>query len=211
MGVERYEDGSAAPHAERDALAVRNQLIGLGWPDRNVLWLAGRRADRSEARRAWETFKRRGAAAAKVFVYFSGRTAQDPKTGRTTLLAWDGGAVPLQEVLDGAAGLGAGAAFAVVDAPAALGGARPGLVAMAAAGPGEARQVSNAAGHGLFTLELLRALLGAADKKGKVSARAAFDRAAARVKAASSGGQTPAWSAAPGADPVLVEGSSRER
>lgn len=208
-GVERYEDGGLAPHAERDALAVRNQLIGLGWPDRNVLWFSGRRAERAQLRQGLEAFRRRGAAAAKTFLYFAGRAVTDPGTGRTSLLAWDGGRIPLDDVLDAAPG--AGAAVAVFEAPAALGAARPGLAAMAAAGPGETRGVDEGAGHGTFTLELLRALTGAADKKGRVSARAAFDRAAARVREASGGSQGPSWSAGAGADPVLIEGSVRDR
>ncbi|MBI5239902.1 MAG: hypothetical protein HY926_05480 [Elusimicrobia bacterium] len=123
-GVERYEDGGLAPHAERDALAVRNQLIGLGWPDRNVLWFSGRRAERAQLRQGLEAFRRRGAAAAKTFLYFAGRAVTDPGTGRTSLLAWDGGRIPLDDVLDAAPG--AGAAVAVFEAPAALGPARPG-------------------------------------------------------------------------------------
>jgi hypothetical protein len=209
VGIERYEDGGKVLHAERDASAVRNQLIGLGWPDRNVLWFFGRRADRAGLLRGLETVKRRGAASAKMFLYFAGRTAVDPETGRTVLLAWDGGRVPLDSVLEAAAG--APAAVALIEAPAALGAPRPGLAALGAAGPGEDRVSDEAGGHGLFTLEFLRALTGAADKKGKVSARAAFERAAAKVREASGGSQSPAWSGVEGVDPVLVEGSSRER
>jgi hypothetical protein len=210
-GIERYQDGSSAPHAERDAVAVRNQLIGLGWPDRNVLWSAGRRADRAQLLQGLENLKHRGAGAAKVFVYFAGRTAQDPKTGRTMLVAWDGGTVPLEDVLEAEAGLGAGAAVAVVEAPASLGQPRPGLVAMAAAASDQRREVSASEGHGIFTLELLRAFNGAADKQGKVTARAAFERAAAGVGETSAGRQVPGCSAVTGVDAVIVEGSRSNR
>jgi hypothetical protein len=210
VGVERYDDGVSAPHAERDAAAVRSQLIGLGWPDRNVFFLAGRRASRSAMREALEAFQRRGAAATKAFVYFAGRTTQNPKTGRSALMGWDGGAVDLGDILEAAAGLRAGWTLAVVEAPAALGAARPGVAAMAAAGPAQKRQVDDSQGHGLFTLEVLQALIGAADKNGKVSARGVFDRAAARV-GAEAAGQMPAWSAPEGFDPVLVEGSRQKR
>lgn len=207
-GIERYEDGGEAPHAERDAAAVRAQLIGLGWPDRNVLWFPGRRADRASLLRGLEALKRRGAAASRIFLYFAGRTETDAG-GRTVLVAWDGGRVPLDAAL--AAAEGSPSALVLIEAPAALGAPRPGLAAMSAAGAAEARRVDEAQGHGLFTLEFLRALTGAADKKGKVSARAAFERAAARVRDASAGSQSPAWVSAEGVDPVLVEGSSRER
>jgi hypothetical protein len=209
VGIERYEDGGKVLYAERDASAVRNQLIGLGWPDRNVLWFFGRRADRAGLLRGLETVKRRGAASAKTFFYFAGRTTVEPGTGRTVLLAWDGGKVPLDAVLEAAAG--SPSALVLIEAPAALGAPRPGLAALGAAGPGEDRGVDEAGGHGLFTLEFLRALTGAADKKGKVSASAAFERAAAKVREASGGSQSPAWSGVEGVDPVLVEGSSRER
>ncbi|MFA6003403.1 MAG: hypothetical protein WC881_04980, partial [Elusimicrobiota bacterium] len=81
VGVERYEDGSQAAYAERDAAAIRAQLIGLGWPDRNVFWLAGRRADRAAVRAALQACSRRGAGAAKAFFYFAGLTGTDPKGG----------------------------------------------------------------------------------------------------------------------------------
>ncbi|MFA6003404.1 MAG: hypothetical protein WC881_04985, partial [Elusimicrobiota bacterium] len=119
----------------------------------------------------------------------------------------DGG-LAWSEFMDTASGLGAGAALVMIDAPTAGVQAGTGVAVLAGAGPKEDRIVDTKDGHGLFTLEFIRALTGAADKKGQVTLRAAFEQAAAKVKSASGGAQTPVLSAPEGWDPVLVEGSA---
>ncbi|MDD5658276.1 MAG: hypothetical protein PHF00_13575, partial [Elusimicrobia bacterium] len=198
VAVDRRADGSACDFAERDAAAVRAQLIGLGWPDGNVLVLTGRRATLSALRQALDVLKRRGPSASRVAFYFSGVAAADAQ-GRSRLMVFDAG-LPLDEVLEALAGLGSRGALAILDAPAAPGAPRPGLAVLAGAGAGQARGTDAGQGHGLFTLELLRALRSAADEEGRIAVRAVFERAAVRLKD-SSASQTAAWSAPEGLDP----------
>ena len=46
-GVEAYSDVVAAPHAVRDAVAVKRHLLALGYPERNVILLADQKAGKS--------------------------------------------------------------------------------------------------------------------------------------------------------------------
>jgi hypothetical protein len=91
VGVEKYNDLPDAQFAERDAKAVRDHLLALGFAPRNVMLLTGARASRSGIATAVE---RKLPAMTKpgstVFFYYSGHGAPDPATGKAYLLPADG-------------------------------------------------------------------------------------------------------------------------
>lgn len=209
--------GSGARWAERDASAVRAQLLGLGFPASKVLLLSGPRARASDLERALERWLPEQGALSTAVLYFSGRGALDRGAGEAFLLDAETdpasprrGGLSVERAL---ALLGAAKAerrFAVIDAcfsgraercPAAPPStperplAAEGVWTLAAASPGQPALSDDAEGHGLLTHRFLVAL-SSADPAGRVAAADAARRAAAEVAlAARAGGfeQAPSW------------------
>ncbi len=208
VGVDKYQDAPEARFAEDDAAAVRDRLIKLGWPSRNVLTLTGPRAGRAGLERYLEQWLPANARAdSKFFFYFAGDGAVDAKTGIAYILPWDADAgmleqtgYPLPLLRRRLGALGPRGAAAVIDAgfsgtgeraSAAPGGkAAPAVSADAAAGedrgdvflasaPDETVGVIEMSGSGLFTETFLNAL--AAAPSGPLDLRALFADVQARV------------------------------
>ncbi len=206
VGVEKYQDAPAARFAEADAQAVRERLLKLGWPARNVLTLIGPRAGRAGFERYLEQWLPANAKAdSKFFFYFAGDGALDPKSKIAYLLPWDGDPAMLEQtgyplpLLRGRlAALGPAGAAAVIDAgfsgtgeraTAASGGSLPvsaaapagadrGDVILAAA-PDETVGVIEMSGAGLLTETFLNALADA--PSGPLDLRALFNGLQASV------------------------------
>jgi hypothetical protein len=91
VGVEKYNDLPDAQYAERDAIAVRDHLLALGFAPRNVILLTGARASKAGITTGVE---RKLPAMVKptstVFFYYSGHGAPDTANGRAYLLPADG-------------------------------------------------------------------------------------------------------------------------
>ena len=217
VGVEKYAEGLPdAQFAESDARAVREHLLALGVPERNMKFLVGQRALLSALSAYLEEWLPRNVKEdSRVYVYFSGHGAPDPASGQAFLVPWDGSpsflnktAYPLQKLY---AGLGALKARQVLVALASCfsgaggrsvlaEGARP-LVAkvdvslaaggkvtvFAAASGSEVTATLKESGHGLFTYYFLRGLGGeAADVTGAVGVRALYDYLKPKVQDAAS-------------------------
>ena len=91
VGVENYARLPKADFARRDAEAVRAHLTALGYPARNVVVLSEAEASFSSIEKHVESWlARKVNADSRVFFYFSGHGAPDPKTGETYLMPWDG-------------------------------------------------------------------------------------------------------------------------
>ncbi|MBI5625420.1 MAG: caspase family protein [Elusimicrobia bacterium] len=91
VGIEKYESLPSADFAERDARAVREHLLGLGYPERNVVFLTGSKAGKAGIQKYVESWLPRNVkAGSRVFVYFSGHGAPDPVSGEAFLVPWDG-------------------------------------------------------------------------------------------------------------------------
>jgi hypothetical protein len=91
VGIEKYADLPQADFAERDAQAMRDHLLALGYPPRNVVLLKGDKAVRSGIEKYVESWLPSHVDEnSKVFVYFSGHGAPDVKTGAAYLVPWDG-------------------------------------------------------------------------------------------------------------------------
>ncbi|MDX6770824.1 MAG: caspase family protein [Elusimicrobiota bacterium] len=210
IGVQDYADLPPATHARRDAEAMRRQLLALGVPERNLVLLTDARAGRSSLEKHLEAWlPRLVKPSSRVFVFFSGHGAPDPKTGKAYLVPWDGDAAylettgyPLARLYDKLSALPAREVVVALDAcfsgaggrSVLAKGARP-LVAKVDAGApsprltvlaaAEGDQITGALddkGHGLFTYHLLQGMAGgAADASGRVTARALHDYLSPRV------------------------------
>ncbi|MBI3552211.1 MAG: ankyrin repeat domain-containing protein [Elusimicrobia bacterium] len=213
VGVESYaHELPKADFAERDAEAVRRNLISLGYPSRHVKVLTNALASKSALQAVLEDWLKRNVKEdSRVFFYFSGHGAPDPTSGKAYLVPFDGDpeyltrtALPLAELYADLDKLPAKQVVVALDScfsgaggrSVLAHGARP-LVNKIDAAPAEARNtvVFSAAsgdeitgtlddqGHGLFTYYFLKGLAGAAaDKSGQVTASGLNDYLKPKVR-----------------------------
>ncbi|HEX4049044.1 MAG TPA: caspase family protein, partial [Elusimicrobiota bacterium] len=92
VGVEKYSsDLPDARFARRDAQAVRDQLVAMGYPPRNIAFLTDSQASLGAVKKNVESWlPDRVDANSTVFVYFAGHGSPDPATGLAYLVPWDG-------------------------------------------------------------------------------------------------------------------------
>lgn len=205
VGVEKYDALPSAEFAERDAAAVREHLLALGFPERNIVYLTGSKASRAGLAKNLESWLIRNAGdKSTVFFYFSGHGAPDPKTGQAYLVPFDGDtqfleetAYPVKRLYQRLNDIKAKSVIVTLDAcfPGAGGrsvlakGTRPlvsridagkdaagRLVVFTAAGEAEITGTEESQGHGVFTYYFLKGLSGdARDKNGRITARGLYD------------------------------------
>jgi len=186
VGIENYESLPKADFAEHDAETVREHLAALGYPRRNIVFLAGGKAGKAGMEKYLQAWLPRNVPdGGKVLFYFSGHGAPDPRTGEAYLVPWDGdpkfientgyplkrlyrelGALRAKEVIvaldacfSGAGGrsvLAKGARPLVTKVD--LGSDLGKLVVLSAAAGDEITGTDEIQGHGLFTYHLLNAL-----------------------------------------------------
>jgi hypothetical protein len=199
VGVENYPRLPRADFAGRDAEAVRNHLVALGYPERNIAFLTGRDASKAGLAKHLEVWLPRNVKPnSEVFFYYSGHGAPDLKTGEAYLVPADGDpeylevtAYPIKRLYEKLGALnvknivvaldscfsGAGGRSVIPE------GTRPLVTTVKMSEPISERIVSLTAakaeqisgtlkdeGHGLFTYFLLEGLNGAArDASGAVT------------------------------------------
>jgi hypothetical protein len=98
VGIEKYAGLPTATYAERDAVAVRDHLLALGYPARNVMLLLGAQATKgglSAALNSW--LKNRATEKSTVFFYYSGHGAPDVSSREAYLVPADGQAEDLSD------------------------------------------------------------------------------------------------------------------
>jgi hypothetical protein len=205
IGIEKYADLPDAEFAVRDAEAIRRYLLAMGYPERNLIYLTGQNATRASIHKYLrEWLPRNVRADSRVFFYYSGHGAPDPKTGEAYLVPWDGDprflqttAYPTRELYLALDGLPAGDVIVALDAcfsgaggrsvmakgsrpmgitvsPAAL--PRGKLVLFGAASGDEITGSLEEQGHGLFTYYFLKGLSGAAKgPSGTVTLQGLYD------------------------------------
>jgi hypothetical protein len=187
VGVEAYQDKELpqADFAERDARAVREHLVALGVPERNIKMLIGPDATKAKLLGTLhEWLGRNTNGKSKAYFYFSGHGAPDPQTGSAYLVPWDGDAtllketgVPLSQLYSDLSSLKASHSVAMLDAcfsgaggrSVIARGTRPlvsvlkmdnvpdNVTVLAAASANQVGGTLKAQGHGLFTYYLLKA------------------------------------------------------
>jgi len=203
VGIEKYMDLPDAQYAEHDAEAMKNHLIAAGYPSRNVVELSGEKAGRSSLEKFLESWLPRNATReSRVFFYFSGHGAPDPKTGEAYLIPWDGDpnflentGYPLKRLYARLSALDAKEVVVALDAcfsgaggrSVLAKGARPLVTTVSSAAPPAEMTVFAAAagdqitstlgdqGHGIFTYYFLKGFAGEAKTgDGGVTARSLF-------------------------------------
>jgi len=91
VGIGKYLEIPDAQFAERDAEAVKNHLLAMGFPSRNVVHLSGERAGYKAIEKFVEVWLSKNTDEnSRVFFYFSGHGSPDPQTGKAYLLPYDG-------------------------------------------------------------------------------------------------------------------------
>lgn len=205
IGIERYRDIPPAEFAARDARSVYAYLTGaMGFDPKNVVLLQNERAtltDMATYLGSW--LADHVTAQSRVFVFFSGHGAPDPKSGQAHLIPYDGdpayadtkayslqrlfevlGRLPTQDVFVALDSCFSGAGGRSLIAK----GARPlitvdqssrlasNMVLLAAAGPDQISTSEPEAQHGLMTYFLLKGLRGEADadKDGRLTTKELF-------------------------------------
>lgn len=204
VGIEKYSDIPEAQFAQNDAEAVKDHLIALGFPSRNVVQLFGEKAGRSSMEKFLENWLPRNVKEdSRVFFYFSGHGAPDPKTGEAYLIPWDGDPTflentgyPLKRLYEKLSALKAKETIVALDAcfsgaggrSVLAKGARPlvtkmsastvpsELTVFAAASSDQITSTLEDQGHGTFTYYFLKGLGGAAKgDSGAVTAKNLYD------------------------------------
>jgi uncharacterized caspase-like protein len=198
--VEKYADLPEARFAERDAQAVYDHLVAMGYPPRNIALLKGPQATRTGLVKNLEAWLPQNAGPdSTVFFYYSGHGAPDPKAGTAYLVPADGDpqyleetAYPVKRLYEKLSALKARRVLVAMDScfsgaggrSVLARGTRPlvGRVELGQAGgkvvslsASESDQISGSIeeqGHGLFTYYLLKGLNGeAADGAGRVTVK----------------------------------------
>lgn len=91
VGIESYQQVPPADFGERDAQAVREHLAALGFPQRNIVHLAGNMATKSNMEKYLEHWlPEKVNEASKVVFFFSGHGAPDIDSKQAFLVPWDG-------------------------------------------------------------------------------------------------------------------------
>jgi len=205
IGIEKYSSLVQADYAERDADAVRENLIALGYPARNILYLVGERAGRASIEKFVESWLPRNVnERSQVFVYFSGHGAPDVASGDAYLVPWDGDAKFLENTgysikrlyeklnalkakqvilaMDSCfSGAGGRSVIAKGTRPLIskvdIGSDKIGkLVVFSASAADEVTSTDESQGHGLFTYYFLKGLEGAAKNgHGAVTVKTLYD------------------------------------
>lgn len=187
IGIDKYESLPDARFAERDAATVREHLLALGFPLRNILYLSGRHASRAGIEKLVESWLPMNVKeSSRVLVYFSGHGAPAVEDGQAYLVPYDGDAqylantgYSLKRLYKQLNALKAKEVLLVMDAcfsgaggrSVIAKGARPlvlkvdtslaedsKVVVFAAASADEITGTEESQGHGLFTYYFLKAI-----------------------------------------------------
>lgn len=213
VGVESYSNElPRADFAERDASAFRAHLVAMGVPERNIKVLLGPKASRSQLEAYLEDWLPRMAKpAGRVFFYFSGHGAPDPKSGEAYLVPVDGDpkflartGFPLKRLYSDLAALKAGRVIVALDSCFSGSGGRSVLAAgtrplvnrtetavpvgtpltiFTATAAQETTGTIPEQGHGIFTYHFLKSLREGAAKPGaSLTARGLYNSLKPKVQ-----------------------------
>lgn len=204
VGIERYSRIPQADFAERDAQAMTEYLLAMGFTRRNIIHLAGAEASYSSLKKYLESWLPKNVQPGnRVFFYFSGHGAPDVATGEAYLLPWDGDpsflkdtAYPTKRLYEQLAALPAKEVVVAMDAcfsgaggrSVLAKGARPlvmkldtptvpqKMTVFAAASADQITSTLEDQGHGTFTYYFLKGLSDAAQGSPQaVTAKSLYD------------------------------------
>src|SRR6185369_5364963 len=76
IGIEKYQNIPDATYAEHDATAVKEHLLAMGYPERNIIVLTGSQAGKSSIQKYVESWLPKNLNEnSKLFFYYSGHGA----------------------------------------------------------------------------------------------------------------------------------------
>ncbi|MEK7382346.1 MAG: caspase family protein [Elusimicrobiota bacterium] len=208
VGIERYQQLPQADFGERDGQTVRDHLVAMGFPPRNVVQLSGSMATKSSLEKYLELWlPEKVNERSKVVFYFSGHGAPDVDSKQAFLMPWDGdvkflqqSGYPLKRLYASLRALKARQVLVALDScfSGAGGrsvlpkGARPlvtkvdegaegmGRLVILSASEGDEISLSDEKqGHGLFTYHLLK---GLNEKNGRSTVKGLYDYLVPRVQ-----------------------------
>jgi len=192
IGIEGYQSLPKSDYSFDDAKLVKDYVKALGFKERNIELLTDERATKSAIEKSLEAWlKNKAKAESRVFVYYSGHGAPNPKTGDAYLVPYDGDpsfidqtGYSLKRLYDSLGKLPAKEVLVVLDSCFSGAGGRsviakgarplvmsmesfviPSKVAVISAASGD--QISSTyeeKGHGLFTYFMLKGLKGEGDQ-----------------------------------------------
>ena len=91
IGIENYQSVSRSDFSKSDAGIVKDYLKALGFQERNIEFIADERATKSAIEKTIEAWlPNRIKKDSRVFIYYSGHGAPEPKTGDAYLVPYDG-------------------------------------------------------------------------------------------------------------------------
>ncbi|MBI5240874.1 MAG: caspase family protein [Elusimicrobia bacterium] len=208
IGIEKYQQLPQADFAERDAQTIKDHLVALGYPRRNIVHLSGSLATRSNMEKYLESWlPARVGADSKLLVYFSGHGSPGIDSGQAYLVPWDGDVnflaktgYPLKRLYENLNALAARRVVVLLDSCFSGAGGRSILpkgtrplvskvdvgggtlgkvVVLSASDSSEITGADEAQGHGLFTYHLLK---GLNEKRGQATLKALYDYLLPRVQ-----------------------------
>lgn len=205
VGIEKYADPDLpeAAYADHDAQAVRSHLVALGVPPRNIKFLAGSRATKSQLVAYLEQWLPVSVKPdSRVFFYFSGHGAPASDSHEAYLVPFDGDpdylpetAYPMKRLYAKLNSLAAKRVIIALDACFSGAGGRSVLpkgtrplatrvdawlmgdghvTALSASRVDQVSGTMDSQGHGIFTYYLLKGLNGAAVLNGHVTMKGLF-------------------------------------
>ena len=208
VGVERYASLPTARYAVRDAEAMKANLLAAGYPERNIVLLTDQAASKSGLEKyldAWLPKNTDGESS--VLFYFSGHGAPDTGDAQAYLVPWDGDpkflantGYPVKRLYERLNSLKAKQVLVAMDSCFSGVGGRSVLAqgtrplvakidlgkdvagrvqALTAAASDEITGTDEAAGHGLFTYQLLK---GLSAKDGRATLRELYDYLTPKVQ-----------------------------
>lgn len=211
VGVEKYSGLPDASYAERDAKAVYEHLVALGYPRRNIALLTGAQATRTGLVKNLEAWLPQNInERSNVVFYYSGHGAPDPTGGTAYLVPSDGDpqyleetAYPVKRLYEKLSALKAKRVLVAMDSCFSGAGGRSVLakgtrplvgkidlgsvggkvMSLTASSSSQISGTEEAQGHGLFTYYLLRGLNGEAkDGAGAVTVKSLHAYLAPKVQ-----------------------------
>lgn len=176
IGIGTYMDAPESKFSENDVSLMREHLLALGWPSRNIITLTGKMAGRAGISKYLERWLPNNMIEnSRIFFYFSGHGATDPNTRQAYLLPWDGDAglleatgYPLSRLYQKLNALDSKEALVVLDAgftarapvekPNMATGDMGDIIALTAASDNETAGVLEGKRHGALTYYFLKGL-----------------------------------------------------
>jgi len=91
IGIEDYQGLPKSDFSSKDAKLVKDYLKAIGFQERNIEFIINEKATKSAIEKAIEAWlPNRVKNDSKVFIYYSGHGAPEPKTGDAYIVPYDG-------------------------------------------------------------------------------------------------------------------------